>query len=250
MPKQPTSTHCIDFLQLRKTFGLQRVNIGSWVSPEEQAQVAPKFYQAFMDLQAILGVPIEVISLRGTLSIRYGSGGRPGVSAHYEPDAHTLALAKNAGSGSLAHEWFHALDHYLSRHSFLDPDPYDFASSLWLSEHPAQQHPLIDALFACFSAIMLSACGTEPSALVQASVAADRQRGRLYYSRPEELCARAFEAFVEDQPIRNPFLVSGSRHSSEAQQGLYPSHEQRPSIHAAFTHYFQLLSQYLQPTLR
>ena len=225
------------FLALRKAFGLQRVNIGAWVTAQEQAQIAPQFHQAFTDLQTILGVPKAVISLRGTLSVRYGAGGRPGVSAHYEPDARTLALAKKAGPGSLAHEWFHALDHYLGRHTFLDPNPYAFASSLWLSEHQAKHHPLINALFACFQAIMLSPDGHSPSPLVAASVAADRARGTLYYSRPEELCARAFEAFVEDHSIRNPFLVSGSH------QLLYPQGHQRLHIQQTFTTYFKALSQ-------
>lgn len=228
------------FLQLRKDFGLQRVNIGKWVTPQEQAQTAPKFYRAFADLQSILGVPKAVISLRGSLSIRYGSGGRPGVCAHYEPDAKTLALAKNAGAGSLAHEWFHALDHYLAQQCFIAAGPYDFASSLWLSEQPAKKHPLIAALFRCFEVIFLSPDRQTSSALVAASVSADQARGTLYFSRPEELCARAFEAFVEDHPIHNPFLVTGS------QGQLYPQNEQRRMMYTGFTEYFSLLAQYLK----
>lgn len=227
------------FLQLRKDFGLQRVNVGSWVSAQEQAQTAPQFYKAFTDLQNILGVPRAVISLRGSLSIRYGSGGRLGVCAHYEPDARTLALAKKAGPGSLAHEWFHALDHYLAQHCFVQSGPYDFASSLWLSEQPAKKHPLVVTLFQCFEAILLSADRRTPSALVNASVSADQARDTLYYSRPEELCARAFEAFVEDHPIHNPFLVSGS------QGRLYPQNLQRQQIRTVFVDYFSLLAQYL-----
>jgi hypothetical protein len=246
MVAQPSKPKPPNFLQLRKAFGLQRVNIGSWVTAQEQAQTAPKFYQALLDLQTILDVPKEVISLRSTLSIRYGSGGRRGVSAHYEPDTKTLALAKNAGPGSLAHEWFHALDHYLAQQCFIDPSPYAFASNLWLSEHPAKKHPLIDALFHCFETILLSADRASPSALVSASVAADQSHGTLYFSRPEELCARAFEAFVEDHSIRNTFLVSGSQHSVQAQQGLYPKYAQRGLIHTAFTHYFNWLSHYLK----
>lgn len=239
MPASPQHPQPTGFLALRKDFGLQRVHIGAWVTPQEQAQTAPRFYQAFSDLQTILGVPRSVISLRGTLSIRYGSGGRPGVAAHYEPDAQTLALAKNAGPGSLAHEWFHALDHYLGRQCFIDPSPYAFASRLWLDDHPARQHPLIEALFDCFNAIMLSADGTSPSALVEASVTADQSRNTIYFSKPEELCARAFEAFVADHHIHNSFLVSGS-HTS-----VYPHSEQRLRIQQAMTTYFTLLTQAL-----
>ncbi|WP_425411748.1 LPD1 domain-containing protein [Marinomonas ushuaiensis] len=44
----------------------------------------------------------------------------------------------------------------------------------------------------------------------------------VYYSKPEEMCARAFEAFVEGAKPSSRFLVKGSRYSEEAQAGLYP----------------------------
>jgi hypothetical protein len=69
----------------------------------------------------------------------------------------------------------------------------------------------------------------------------DRELNSLYYSRPEEMCARAFEAFVQDQPICNHFLVKGTRSSKEAKLGLFPQGEQRQRVHQAFRDYFDLL---------
>lgn len=63
----------------------------------------------------------------------------------------------------------------------------------------------------------------------------------LYYARPEELCARAFEAFVEDSEPRNDFLVRGTVCSDEANAGLYPQGEQRQQINNAFQNYFRAL---------
>ncbi|WP_267283267.1 LPD1 domain-containing protein [Marinobacter gelidimuriae] len=63
----------------------------------------------------------------------------------------------------------------------------------------------------------------------------------LYYARPEELCARAFEAFVEDSRPSNSFLVRGTVYSDEAQAGLYPRGQHRAAINEAFENYFQAL---------
>ena len=69
----------------------------------------------------------------------------------------------------------------------------------------------------------------------------DKARGQLYYSKPEELGARALEAFVQDDSIKNQFLVKGTKNSPEAERGLYPQGEQRERINALFSDYFSTL---------
>jgi len=44
-----------------------------------------------------------------------GSRGSGNASAHFEPGAVVINLTKTKGAGTLAHEWFHALDNYFSR---------------------------------------------------------------------------------------------------------------------------------------
>jgi len=68
-----------------------------------------------------------------------------------------------------------------------------------------------------------------------------------YYSQLEELCARAFEAFIQDAAVKNAFLVKGTKESEEARLGLYPQGEQRDRINAAFRTYFHSLGRALQP---
>lgn len=97
----------------------------------------------------------------------------------------------------------------------------------------------------CFKAVMLNENGTEPSELFQHSRRADQTIGAVYYAKPEEMCARAFEAFIEDARPMSNFLVRGSRHSDEAKAGLYPQGEQRSGINLAFQCYFQALSKAL-----
>ncbi|PRY66433.1 hypothetical protein B0H98_101417 [Vreelandella songnenensis] len=92
---------------------------------------------------------------------------------------------------------------------------------------------------------MLTPEGHQPSALFQHSKQMDRQLNQHYYSQPEELCARAFEAFVQDAPLKNHFLVKGTKATPEAALGLYPQGEQRERINEAFSAYFNQLGKAL-----
>lgn len=245
-PRHRSDDAC-DFIQLRRRFDFRSIELGRWVTQKEKQDAAARFYDALCDLMLILGVPEAVISLRGTLALHYGTGGRPGVAAHYAPNQRAFALAKNAGPGSIAHEWFHALDHYLADKAFVTARGIRFASGLWLDQGAGDPHliahPLNHKLSACFAAVLLDESGEQPSALFQASLRADKACGVNYFSQPEEMCARAFEAFVQDAPIKNNFLVKGTLKSVEAQSGLYPQGAERARINSCFQQYFAALGQ-------
>ncbi len=231
----------VSFVTVRRRFEFRGIEIGRWVSEAERDRAAIKFHQAFCDLMTALKGPEQLISLRQTLGLQYGIGGRPGVAAHYIPATRQLALAKNAGAGSLAHEWFHAFDHYMGSKAFRESDRFQFASSAWLDSRTMKAHSLSALLAECFKRILLSEDGAAPSELFRHSKQADQCLGTLYYARPEELCARAFEAFVEDALPHSWFLVRGSRDSLEASDGLYPQGPQRQAINHAFGCYFTAL---------
>ena len=235
------------FLDIRRRFHFRAITLGRWVTDEEKARAASLFYDALCDLMTILGGPEALVSLRGSLALQYGTGGRRGVAAHYEPATHTFALAKNAGPGSIAHEWFHAFDHYIGGHAFSDA-PGQFGSKAWVADATPVVHPLNDLLCACYRSVLVSESGKGPSLLFERSAARDRELGTLYYALPEEMCARAFESFVQDSPIKNSFLVSGTKESEEATLGLYPHGEQRERINRAFGDYFSQLGKALRRT--
>ncbi|EKE84724.1 CLCA_X family protein [Idiomarina xiamenensis] len=235
----------VSFADIRRLMGFRTISIGRWVSADEQQLAANLFFDALCDLQDILQVPYQVLSLNGHLSLSFGRGGRPGAAAHYEPAARNLALAKNAGGGALAHEWFHAFDHYISARFFSQARAADFASSLWLQHDEFIAHPLNQRLHHWFKQVFLNADGTQPNALVEAAIQADRERQQQYYALPAELAARAFEAVVQDQPIRNAFLVKGTRQSPEAKAGLYPLGAHRQRLRQAAMSYFNGLGQLL-----
>ncbi|MFI2810915.1 CLCA_X family protein [Microbulbifer sp. JSM ZJ756] len=231
----------VSFTDVRRRFGFRSISIGRWVTQAERDRAAGLFYDALGDLMAILQGPEILVSLRGSLSFQYGTGGRPGISAHYEPASRTFALAKNAGPGSIAHEWFHALDHYLTDKAFSDAPARMFASEAWLRDATPVVHPLNDQLFACFRTIMLDESGENPSEMFRVSKTVDKANGCVYYADPAEMCARAFEAFVQDASISNNFLVAGTKATDEAKLGLYPTGEHRQRINRAFSEYFRYL---------
>jgi hypothetical protein len=213
----------VSFSDIVKVFGFRGVEVGRWVTKDEQQLAANLFFDALCDLMDILAVPEKVISLNGTLAINFGIGGRKGAYAHYNGASRTLALAKNAGGGSLAHEWFHAYDHYICTRQFDTTNPRLYASEVWLNNiAPLKNHPLNHALSNAFAAMFLNTDKTGPSELMQQSILTDKSHNMFYYARPQEIAARAFERMIQQSALKNSFLVKGTIKSTEAQIGLYP----------------------------
>lgn len=103
-----------DFME---TFGFRGVEFGNWNNQIERQQVMNAAYDGLMDLAEVMGIPAKAIGLNGDLALAFGARGQ-GLSsarAHYERSRAVINLTKMHGAGALAHEWFHALDHYLGR---------------------------------------------------------------------------------------------------------------------------------------
>lgn len=105
--------------QFSDAFGFRGVQFGNWVSQgaggKDRQGMLNQAYDALMDLADIVGVPPKAISLNGSLGLAFGARGSGNASAHYEPSNLVINLTKTKGAGTLAHEWFHALDNYFSR---------------------------------------------------------------------------------------------------------------------------------------
>ena len=234
----------VSFADLVKIFGFNSIHIGRWVTPEEQQLAANLFFDAFCDLQQLLQVPGEVISLKGTLALTFGIGGQPGVCAHYQPQGRILALAKNAGGGSLAHEWYHAFDHYIAGKMFQLIDTRNqFSSNCWLQHKPLIPHYFNTLLSSVYQKLFLSDDGDTASDYFQLCRRLDEKTGRFYLARPEELAARAFEKALQSQTLKNSFLVSGTLKSEAAELGIYPDDNLTKVVSSIWLQYFSLLGQ-------
>ncbi len=105
--------------QFGDAFGFKGVEFGNWVSQgaggKDRQGMLNQAYDALMDLANIAGIPPKAVSLNGSLGLAFGSRGNGWASAHFEPGKLVINLTKTRGAGTLAHEWFHALDNYFSR---------------------------------------------------------------------------------------------------------------------------------------
>lgn len=96
-----------DFL---KDFNIKGGEFGNWLNEAERQTNMNMAYDSFKDMAKALGINDSDIALGGKLSIAFGSRGRKGAAAHYEPMREVINLTKMKGAGSLAHELFHAMD--------------------------------------------------------------------------------------------------------------------------------------------
>ena len=225
----------VDFTDIKETFGFRTMTVGKWVTKEERFISANLIYDALADLAQILQLPPEALGLRGKLNFAFGHGGQQNVQAHYNSATQTLALAKNAGGGALAHEWFHAFDHHISRHLFPRHHAQFFASKLWLEHTVDTTHTLNLALNNFYKSVFLQSDGKHANQYVKQSMLADKKHGQFYMSMPEELAARCFEACIDQNSnIKNTFLVGGLQHSTL----IYPDDEHIQISCSALEYYF------------
>jgi len=98
-------------------FGFRSAEFGNWNNAEERQEILNHAYDGLVDLAEVLNIPPKALSLNGELAIAFGARGQglSGAAAHYEPAYAVINLTKMSGAGNLAHEWFHAVDNYLSR---------------------------------------------------------------------------------------------------------------------------------------
>ncbi|MFY8275139.1 CLCA_X family protein [Pseudoalteromonas sp. SSDWG2] len=232
----------VDFTEVRSTFGLKAISVGRWVTKEERQHGANLIYDALADLTQILCIPPQVIGLRETLTLAFGQGGQLGVQAHYHGATRTLALAKHAGSGALAHEWWHAFDHYICPFLFQHKvSAKSFASKLWLTRQDYREHPLNEPLLVLFRHLFLDSSAKQSSDYVQRSAAVDSAAKQLYFAMPEELAARAFEHYIQANALKNHYLVSGTKRSKLAKLGVFPTANEAKLLAPCFSQYFTQL---------
>ncbi|MBQ1436967.1 MAG: hypothetical protein IIZ07_03415 [Ruminococcus sp.] len=102
-----TGQHYLD------AFGFRGGEFGNWLNQNDRQASLNMGFEALKDLAAALHISDKDIAFDGTLAIAFGARGSGNAAAHYEPLRKVINLTKMHGAGSLAHEWWHALDDYL-----------------------------------------------------------------------------------------------------------------------------------------
>ena len=154
-------------------FGIKGGEFGNWLSELDRKTSLNYGYDAFCDLADALGIEKSDISLNGTLSIGFGSRGLglSGAVAHYEPLRKVINLTKMNGAGSLAHEWWHAFEDYISG------DTHQSQMSSNFSKLPANTRTAATELINT----MLYRDGTVEENALASQKQADRYQQRLKY---------------------------------------------------------------------
>ena len=99
--------------ELKDTFGFKGVNFGNYVNQKDRQQFLNYAYDSLYDLAELLNLPVKALSLNGKLGLAFGAQGHGGKAAgHYIPDYQEINMTRDSGAGTLAHEWWHAVDNY------------------------------------------------------------------------------------------------------------------------------------------
>ncbi|MCW2484864.1 hypothetical protein J5069_03025 [Candidatus Symbiopectobacterium sp. NZEC127] len=245
--------------QFDDTFGFRGVQFGNYVEDARRQADLNDAFDALTDMAEVLGVPEKALSLNGELGLAFGARGRGGArsfSAHYEPGQVVINLTKGSGAGSLAHEWFHALDNYFGQ---ADQHGYDnkgtgdnFITRSQRRDRVFQNgkmvpatHPVRQEVYRAFKDTLQA---INNSGMVERAQTLDSTRSKPYWSTVVELSARAFERYVQDKTqskgISNDYLVNvrKSNEHADPQTYAYPTEaELSGGIRAAFDNLFRTL---------
>lgn len=213
-----------------EAFGFRGVEFGNWNNKEDRQDALNRAYDALHDLAGVLGVPTQVLSLDGALGLAFGArgtGGKNPAAAHYEPDLVVINLTKKHGAGSLAHEWFHAVDHHLAK-----IDAEDTEVSAATTSETSRRNEMMsnrrrhrdggraEGAYVAFKALEALLVADHP--FMQRAKEYDKARQKPYFSTVIELAARSFERYVRDR-LTQRGMVNDYLANIDTSSGAYPS---------------------------
>lgn len=199
-------------------FGFRGLQFGNYVEGPRRQSDLNRAYDSLMDMADVLNVPPKALSLNGRLGLAFGArgkGGKNAAAAHYEPDQVAINLTKGNGAGSLAHEWFHALDNYFGQHDVArdgdvaSGDRFMTARDTRGSLYQPEAYPVREEVYDAFMGVVKA---VNNSGMRRRSLLLDEVRSKPYWSTDIEMSARAFERYVQDKAkaagVENDYLVN------------------------------------------
>lgn len=217
---------------LADAFPFRGIEFGNWVTQEQRAAFLNDTYVAMKDMLTVLDITPENITCNKDLAIAFGARGRGNFAvAHYEPLRRVINLTKTRGAGSLAHEWFHAIDRLASGDQCLLTE----RNSLY-----APDKPLYMAAYRLVSKMRSLNYGKRCGKV-------DALKDKKYWSKPCEMAARAFEAIVIEllaaRGWRSDFLASITPYESwpDKTTYVYPTPTEMKELAPFFDRFLQEL---------
>jgi len=217
-----------------KTFGFRGVQFGNYVNNKQRQSDLNRAFDALMDMTDILEIKPRDVSLNGTLGLAFGArgnGGKNPAAAHYEPAQCVINLTKNSGAGSLAHEWWHAIDYHIA--TLLGRKAACITELTHYDMHNSSAKTMDNDLLKKYSELLSATSNLSAvysylpnnNAFIR-SKNLDKRRKKPYYSTKRELMARSFEAYIKLQlelkGYSNDYLVNIHSQSSYSLAAEYP----------------------------
>ena len=191
---------------LKKTFDFRYVNVDINLDEKQEQDMLDVSYNTFRQLAMLLNIPMNAIGLGRNLTLNIGLMRMDlTTGACYSPQYRALNFKGLESFKHIAHEWFHAFDHYLNyahdnmnAKGLFSKDCYNETTHYGIT---AQDN----------IAAIIKAIDDTPYYSRSAGVAKASRYGK-YWTSNCELLARAFEVYVknlmEKHNINNSHLVS------------------------------------------
>lgn len=222
---------------LMQTFGFRGIQFGVYITQKERQSFVDNTFHSMSLLASYLNVPLRWIG-GGRLALAFGARGHGYAAAHYERDLRVINLTRFNGPACLAHEIFHSIDARLYDSIIggddLVSESIDALSVQYL-DIDTKTRTRLDAFMR-----IVKAC-TQGSDFSRGAKRITAQKGvEKYWCKPCELCARAFEAFIQDKMISDgvpeQWLAHGTLDSDYDKPLMhpYPVGEDRKRINAVF----------------
>lgn len=235
--------------QFQSEFGFRGTEFGNWVNQQERQDALNNAYDALMDLSSVLDISPRSLSLNGELGMAFGARGTGNAggstaAAHYESAKVVINLTKKSGAGSLAHEWWHALDNYFAR---MGKKSLDFATDGTKVLDANVREEMKQAFTDIVDAI-------KKSELPKRSGELDKTRSKPYWATNVEMSARSFENYVikalSEKGDSNDYLANFKELSDwttvgsfEADSYPYPTQEESHYINEKFQQFFDTIQE-------
>lgn len=242
--------------QFSDAFGFRGVQFGNYVEGARRQTELNDAYDSLVDMAELLNVPPKSLSLNGELGLAFGARGKGGAKAHYEPRQVVINLTKGNGAGSLAHEWFHALDNYFGTYD-VHGEASGKNSSEFITDRKRPRyefsggkrqeiiHPVRQEVHDAFKSAVMKVTN---SGMRERAAILDSGRSKAYWTTKLEMSARAFERYLldkaESKGITNDYLVNLRKADEHAnpETYAYPTEaELNGGVRQAFDHLFQTL---------
>ena len=195
--------------KLKDDFGFPMVNVDVQDSDEQAEEFCKNIYEDFAKLAERLGKPYQIMSLYGNLGISVGANTiKSGVGAYYRGEDRVMAFRKRVFF--ISHEWFHALDHYLS-YVCLKQQP-KYLVSKYITTVKIPDSPVLVAM----KHLVKILPETRYYQTVKTMCRRYSDMDEDYWLSNHEMLARAFETYIL---LKDPVSLS----LSNAHGGTYPS---------------------------